>query len=89
MNKTLSILAIAFFAIVGCSSSDDAATPTTSSADTKKIETTTTQKAAPVQVSPSNPFSTQINALNAAKQVGAAADESIDKHQQALEAAQH
>lgn len=83
MNKYLSILAIIFIAIGGCSSSDDAATPVTSSTDT-----TTTQKAAPVQVSPDNAFSTQINALNAAKQVGGAANESIDKHQQALEAAQ-
>ena len=88
MNKYLPILAIALFALGGCSSSDDTATPATSSADTKNTETTTTQKAAPIQVSPDNPFSTQINALNAAKQVGAAADESIDKHQQALEAAQ-
>ena len=76
------------FAIGACSSSDQPPAPATSSADTTKTETTTTQKAAPIQVSPDNPFSTQINALNAAKQVGAAADESIDKHQQALEAAQ-
>lgn len=89
MNKYLSILVIAFFALGGCSSSDDAATPATSSADTAKTEKTTTQKAAPVQVSPNNPFSTQIDALNAAKQVGVAAKESIDKHQQTLEAAQH
>ena len=88
MNKYLSILAIAFFAIGGCSSDNDTPTPVTSSADTTNTETTTTQKAAPVQVSPDNAFSTQINALNAAKQVGGAANESIDKHQQALEAAQ-
>jgi len=89
MNKTLSILVIAFFALGGCSSDNDTPIPVTSSADTTNTEKTTTQKSAPVQVSPNNAFSTQIDALNAAKQVGGAAKESIDKHQQALDAAQH
>ena len=79
MNKYLSILAIAFFAIGGCSSSDDTAIPAASSADTAT-------QAKPAE----NQFmKAQIETLNQAKDASAAANEAIIKSQQALDAAQH
>ena len=42
---------------------------------------------APAQTTPDSPFSTQLNALESAKQVSGAATESINQHQHALEAA--
>lgn len=80
------ILFIPLFAISACSSSDNS-TPAVPSVSTTATETETTQKPASKQVSPSNPFSTQINALESAKQVSGAANETINKQQQALEAA--
>lgn len=77
MNKTLSILAIAFFALGGCSGSDDATTPAASS-----VDTATQAKPAENQF-----MKTQIETLNQAKDASAAANESILKRQQALEAA--
>lgn len=74
------LLLIPIFLISACSSSDEAA-PTSSA------ETTT--KAEPKKISPNNPFATQINALDTAKLVGNAAQQSVDSSQQKLEDAAH
>ena len=84
MNKQLLILPIIFIAISGCSGSDDTASQPSS---TEAVSAT--EKATPKKVSPSNPFSTQINALNTAKQVGKAAQESIDANQKKMEDGSH
>ena len=81
MKKSRFIFLLPLFVIGACSSSDDTATQETSSANT--------EKAAPKKVSSDNPFSTQINALDTAKMVGAAAQKSIDSSQQKLEDAKH
>ena len=81
MIKYLLILLIAFIAIGGCSNSDDTATQATTD---KAFD-----KTAPIKISKDNPFSGQVEALNAAKAVGAAAQQSIDKNQQKLEDAKH
>lgn len=73
------ILLLPVFCLSACSSSDDSAAPETPKASTEKVKT---------KISPDNPFSTQINALGTAKLVGKAAQESVDRNQKKLEAAQ-
>lgn len=75
------ILILPFLAISGCSDKDEIPTPQTPAAST------TSQQAAPVKTSPNNPFGTQLNALETAKQVSGAAQQSIDSNQQKLEQA--
>ena len=84
MQYRFILLFIPFFAISACSSTDDSA-PAVPSVTTTTTETATTQKPASKQVSPSNPFSTQINALESAKQVSGVANETINKQQQELD----
>ena len=79
--KYLIILCLPLLAISGCSDKDEIPTPKTPAA------TTSTQQAEPAKISPSNPFSTQLNALETAKQVSGAAQQSIDDNQQKLEQA--
>ncbi len=81
MNKYLSIFSITFLVMAGCSSEEDIPTP--------KTPSTSTEQAAPKKVSQDNPFSTQINALDTAKMVGAAAQKSVDNNQQKLQDAKH
>jgi len=81
MKKYQFILFLPLFIIGGCSSSEDTATQETSD---KAFD-----KTAPIKISKDNPFSGQVEALNAAKAVGAAAQQSIDKNQQKLEDAKH
>jgi len=81
MNKYLLMLPIAFIAVGGCSSEEDIPAP--------KSPGMITEQAAPKKISPDNAFSTQINALDTAKMVGAAAQKSIDNNQQKLDDAAH
>ena len=80
MNKQLLMFPIIFITVGGCSGSDDTASQQSSNEAVSGAE-----KAAPTKVAPSNPFSTQINALDTAKMVGKAAQKSIDTNQQKLE----
>ncbi len=80
MNKHLPILFTSLIAISGCSESTDTATQ-----DTSAGTTATTEKAAPKKMSADNPFASQVDALNAAKAAGSAAQKSIDSNQQKLE----
>lgn len=77
------LLLIPIFLISACSSSDEAA-PTSSTETTEAAA-----KAEPKKISPNNPFATQINALDTAKLVGNAAQQSVDSSQQKLEDAAH
>lgn len=79
------LLLLPFFVVGACSSGNDA--PSSESA--KKEATSQTQapanQAAPQEVSSDNPFSTQLNTLESAKQVSGAASSTIDKQQQELD----
>ena len=84
--KILFILFIPLFAISACSSGDNnaASTSNTNATNTKVISIENT---APEKTSSESPFSTQLNVLETAKQVGGAATDSINQQQRALEAA--
>lgn len=74
------ILLLSFFTIGGCSNDDEMPAPKTT-----EEASAPTEQAAPKKISDDNPFATQINALDTAKLVGKAAQESIDSSQQKLE----
>ena len=76
MKKSQFIFLLPLLLISACSSSDNSATQETSN--------TNTEKAKP-KISPDNPFSTQIDALNTAKSVGKAVQKSVDQNYQKLE----
>ena len=77
MNKYLPLFLPLIFAAGGCSESAD-----TTSKDTSAVSR---DKSAPVIISKENPFSTQVDALNAAKATSAAAQKSIDSSQKNLQ----
>lgn len=85
MKKSPFIVFLPLFLIGACSSDNDAPIPEASSTEAVKTQIMPAETAAPQQVSPSNPFSTQLNALESAKQVSGAANSTIDKHQQELD----
>ncbi len=83
MKITRLIALLPFLALAACFS-DDAPVAETSNTDTAPAV-----EATPKTVSDDNVFKSQLDALGTAKLVGKAAQESIDKNQQALEEANH
>lgn len=77
MSKYLTILVFTFAGLSGCNNTDDVATQEADKVDAEK----TTKKA----VEQNSPFSRQLNALETAKQVGDAAQKTIDLNQQKLD----
>ncbi|MDH5711695.1 MAG: hypothetical protein OEZ15_08550 [Gammaproteobacteria bacterium] len=82
MYRYLPLLVTAFIITSGCSDSADTQSQQTS---TDNTATKTTQ---PHKISQDNPFSTQVNALDAARAASESAQQSIDSDQQRLEDAQ-
>lgn len=82
MKITRPIALLSFLALAACSSDDAPSMPDTSSTDTAP-----SVAASPQKVSDDNVFKTQLDALDTAKLVGKAAQESIDRNQKALEEA--
>jgi len=78
--KYLYLLFLPLFTISGCSDKDEIPIPKTSSS-----ETTGTPAPVRKKVSDDNVFKGQLDALDAAKQIGITAQDSIDKNQRALE----
>lgn len=81
MKITRLIALLPFLALAACSSDDAPSVPKTSNTDTAP------SVAANPKVSDGNVFKSQLDALDTAKLVGKAAQESIDKNQKALEEA--
>ena len=82
MYKYLPALLTALIALSGCSESADTSaqqTPVVDNAD---------EATQPHKISQDNPFSTQVNALNTARAVSSAAQQSIDSNQQQLQDSQ-
>ena len=72
------LLAFLPLLVIGaCSSGEQPPTPKTTSADTTPVGK---------KISDDNPFKSQLEALDAAKEMGITAQDSIDKNHQALEA---
>ena len=81
------LLFLPLFVVGACSSGNDTPAPKTTGTETTGTETMSTETTAPTpgKVSSDNPFSAQINAIGAAKDVSNAANKTIDQHQQELD----
>ena len=77
MSKYLTILVFTFAGLSGCNNTDDVASQEAGNVDAEK----NTEKA----VEQNNPFSTQLEALEAARQASDAAQKTIDQSQQQLD----
>lgn len=83
MKKYSALLFLPLLMLTACSSSEDASTQAPVEAPVKSTEAPPET----IKISKDNVFSGQVEALNAAKAVGAATQKSIDANQKKLEQA--